>query len=108
MAKLQTQSTPAYSFTAESVQALFTSHYNGINANVSNYGKHRLYSFKVWRSGELIHYFVPCKDPNGVATMVDICYNAALIIDGTFTAGPEGHYYDDKLFRPAGTVYYIL
>jgi hypothetical protein len=40
--------------------------------------------------------------------MVDICYNAALTTDGTFTAGPEGHYYDDKLFRPTGMVIYIL
>ena len=99
LAKLQTQSTPAYSFTADSVLALFTSHYNGINANVSNYGKHRLYSLKVWRNGEIFHYFVPCKDPSGNATMVDICDNpATLTRSGTFTAGEEGHYYDDSLF----------
>ena len=99
LAELQTQSTPAYSFTADSVLALFTSHYNGINANVSNYGKHRLYSLKVWRSGELIHYFVPCKDSSNNATMVDICDNpATLTRSGTFTAGEEGHYYDDSLF----------
>ena len=96
---LQTQSTPAYSYTAGSVLALFTSHNNGINANVANYGKHRLYSFKVWRSGDLIHYFVPCKDANGAATLVDICDDpATLTKSGTFTAGQEGHYYDDTLF----------
>ena len=33
---------------------------------------------------------------------------ATLTREGTFTAGPDGHYYDDMLFRPAGTVYYIL
>ena len=96
---LQTQSTPAYSYIAGSVLALFASHHTGINANVSNYGKHRLYSFKVWRSGDLIHYFVPCKDSGGVATLVDICGNpATLTKSGNFTAGGEGHYYDDTLF----------
>ena len=102
--------TPISNFIAAGNRMVLFAVYSGatIDANRGNYGKHRLYSLKVWSSGKLIHYFVPCKDPNGVATMVDICYNAALTIDGTFTAGPEGHYYDDKLFRPAGTVYYIL
>ena len=79
---------------------LFYSYYDGPNndKNDSNYGKHRLYSFKVWRSGELIHYFVPCKDSSGAATMVDICNNpATLTKSGTFTAGNDGHYYDDSL-----------
>ena len=97
---LQSQNTPAYSFTAGSALQLFASHYNGVNGNLGNYGKHRLYSFKVWRSGELIHYFVPCKDSGGNATMVDICANpATLTKGGAFTAGPEGHYYDDSLFN---------
>lgn len=67
-------------------------------------------TFKVWYSGKLVHYFVPCiKASSGKATMVDICDDpATLTREGTFTAGPEGHYYDDMLFRPAGTVYYIL
>ena len=96
---LDSQDTPAYSYTAGSVLALFTSHYNGTKSNVGNYGKHKLYSFKVWRSGVLIHYFVPCKDANGVATLVDICDNpATLTKDGTFSAGSDGHYYDDSLF----------
>ncbi|MBO4708943.1 MAG: hypothetical protein J5727_04105, partial [Kiritimatiellae bacterium] len=96
---LQSQDATAYSFTAGSVLALFASHHTGINANVSNYGKHKLYSFKVWRSGELIHYFVPCKDSGGAATLVDICDNpATLTKSGTFTAGPAGHYFDDSLF----------
>ena len=98
-AVLQTQSTPAFSFTAGSALALFASHHSGINANLANYGKHKLYSFKVWRSGDLIHYFVPCKDANGAATLVDICDNpATLTKSGTFTAGDEGHYYDDSAF----------
>ena len=96
---LQSHSTTSYSFTPGSVLALFASHYNGINSGVGNYGKQKLYSFKVWRSGTLIHYFVPCKDANGAATLVDICDNpATLTKTGTFTAGPGGHYYDDSLF----------
>ena len=83
--------TPVIGFTAAGDRMVLFAVYSGgtIDTYPGNYGKHRLYSFKVWRSGELIHYFVPCKDPNGVATMVDICYNAALTTDGTFTAGPE-------------------
>lgn len=83
---------------------LFASHANTLDAGLGNWGKHRLYSFKVWQSGELIHYFVPCKDANGVATMVDICDNPATLTlayynnTGAFTAGPEGHYYDDSYF----------
>ena len=78
---------------------LFASYWNGTGNNLDNYGKNKLYSFKVWRSGNLIHYFVPCKDSNNVATMVDICDNpATLTKSGTFTAGGEGHYFDDTLF----------
>ncbi|MBO4709613.1 MAG: hypothetical protein J5727_07540 [Kiritimatiellae bacterium] len=79
---------------------LFASYTGAVGSGTTfgNYGKHRLYSFKVWRSGELIHYFVPCKDSGGDATMVDICANpATLTKGGTFTAGQEGHYYDDSL-----------
>ena len=98
---LQTQDTPAYPFTVGSAMELFASHYNGINANLGNYGKHRLYSFKVWRSGKLIHYFVPCKNSAGAATLVDVCENPATMTKaGTFSAGGEGHYYDDSVFGP--------
>ena len=87
------------SFAAGGPIMLFASYWNGTGNNLDNYGKNKLYSFKVWRSGDLIHYFVPCKDGNGVATMVDICDNpATLTKSGTFTAGPEGHFYDDSLF----------
>ena len=87
------------SFTAGGPISLFASYWNGTGNNVDHYGKHRLYSFKVWRSGELIHYFVPCKDSNGAATLVDICFSpATLIKSGTFGAGREGHFYDDSLF----------
>ena len=88
-------------FTAGGPVTLFASYVNGTGNSVDNWGKHRLYSFKVWRSDELIHYFVPCMDSLGNPTMVDICDNpATLTRSGTFTAGDPGHYYDDSLFSP--------
>jgi hypothetical protein len=91
---------------------LFASHQNGIDNSLNNWGKHKLYSFKVWRSGELIHYFVPCKDAKDVVTMYDICDNPATLTvkyaaaapadSRVFTAGPEGHYYDDSFFNTDG------
>ena len=88
---------------------LFASHVNTLDAGLGNWGKHRLYSFKVWRSGELIHYFVPCTNATGVATMVDICDNPATLTlayngTGAFAAGPEGHYYDDSPFYTGGNL----
>ena len=78
--------------------ALFASYYDGTDNHKDYYGKQKLYSFKVWRSGELIHYFVPCKDLSDNATMVDLCENpATLTRSGTFSAGTAGHYYDDSL-----------
>ena len=104
--------TPVADFNAAgNVMVLFAVYSgNSINANKGNYGKHRLYSFKVWRSDVLIHDFVPCRDPNGVATMVDVCYNAALDRAGTFTAGPEGSFVDKSLFpgsRPKGFAIFV-
>ena len=91
---------PNFTATGTALQ-LFASHANTLDGGVGNLGAHRLYSFKVWQSGELIHYFVPCKDANDVVTMYDICDNPAtltLASSGAFTAGPEGHYYDDSYF----------
>ncbi|MBO4708432.1 MAG: hypothetical protein J5727_01490, partial [Kiritimatiellae bacterium] len=88
-------------FTCGGPITLFSAYYNGTGNNVGDWAQHRLYGFKVWRDGELIHYFVPCKDSNNVATMVDICDNPATLTNdgaGTFTAGPEGHFFDDSLF----------
>ena len=87
---------------------LFASHQNGIDSSLNNWGKHKLYSFKVWRSDELIHYFVPCIDANGVVTMYDICADPATLTvksstaGKVFTAGPAGHYYDDSFFNTDG------
>ena len=97
-------------FTATGTQLqLFASHANTLDAGLGNWGKHRLYSVKVWRSGEIFHYFVPCTNASGVATMVDICDNPATLTlayngTGAFTPGPEGHYYDDSLFFTGGNL----
>lgn len=94
----------APTFTVGSPLALFASHSSGMN-NPGNYGTFKLYSFKVWRSDKLIHYFVPCKDTNGAATLVDICDNpATLTKDGTFTAGGEGHYFS---WPSSGTIIFV-
>jgi len=78
---------------------LFMGYRSKPTSNIGNYGQFRLYSFKVWRSGELIHYFVPCKDSDDMATLVDICDNpATLTAIGGFTAGNEGHFFDDSFF----------
>ena len=86
-------------YTAGGPVVLFSAYYSGTDKNVGDWGKHRLYSFKVWRSGSLIHYFVPCKDSSDNPTMVDICANpATMTSEGNFTAGAEGHFYDDLPF----------
>lgn len=93
--------TPVDSFTEAGGPAVLFASYTGTpGSSFDNYGQYRLYSFKVWRSGELIHYFVPCKDSGGVATMVDICDNPATLTasGGTFFAGPAGHLFDDSPF----------
>ena len=87
---------------------LFASHSPDVEHGLGNWGKYRLYSFKVWRSGELIHYFVPCKDAYDVVTMYDICDTPATLTvksstaGKVFAAGPEGHYYDDSFFNING------
>ena len=89
----------AADFVPDNPLALFCSYVDDTETTLTNYGKQKLYSFKVWRSEDLIHYFVPCKNPAGVAVMVDLCANPAeLDVLGNFTAGPEGHFYDDLLF----------
>lgn len=46
-------------YTAGGPITLFYSYKNGTGNSPGNYGKFKLYSFKVWRSGALIHDFVP-------------------------------------------------
>lgn len=89
-------------FNAGGPVVLFASYYNGTDKNLGNWSKHKLYSFKVWRLGKLIHYFVPCKDSSGKGALVDLCDSpATLTVDGTFTAGGEGHFFEDSYFAHA-------
>ena len=89
----------AADFAPDNPLSLFYSYVGDTESSMTNFGKQKLYSFKVWRSGKLIHYFVPCKNPAGVAVMVDLCANPAeLDVLGNFTAGPEGHFYEDSIF----------
>ena len=77
--------------------ALFASYYDGTDNHNDFYGKQKLYSFKIWKSGVLIHNFVPCKDGSGNPTLADVCDNpATLTRTGTFTAGRVVHYSDDN------------
>ena len=97
----------AVSFTAAGGPMVLFASYSMSGDNLTgwnNYGRYRLYSVKVWRSNELIHYFVPCKNPDGKGTLVDICDNPTWfsINTLTFTAGPEGHFFDDSFFNTDG------
>lgn len=89
-------------FNAGGPVVLFASYYDGTDNHLGNWSKHKLYSFKVWRLGKLIHYFVPCKDSSGKGALVDLCDSpATLTVDGTFTAGGEGHFFEDSYFAHA-------
>lgn len=67
---------------------LFAAYAGGTGSNKNFWADYRLFSFKVWRSGALIHDFVPCKDPDGIVGMVDVCANpATLTVEGTFGSG---------------------
>ena len=85
------QYTKVGDFTTGGPLVLFAAYTDGVDNSVRYFGSHRLYSFKVWRDGALIHDFVPCVDDKGVAKMVDICDNpATLTHEGTFIAGLDG------------------
>jgi len=73
-------------------------------------GSHRLYSFKVYRSGTLIHDLVPVKDANGKATLYDNVESPMTLTHhgGDLTAGPEvvtdGFTVANNLSNIAGTL----
>lgn len=58
--------------------------------NLSFCGTIRLYSFKVYRNGELIHDYVPVKDDQSNATLWDACGSSTItkVGNGTLSAGP--------------------
>ena len=70
----QTQThTSATDYTAGGPITLFASYYNGTGKNLGNYGKHKLYSFKVWHSDTLIHNLVPAvRDTDSKPGLYDV------------------------------------
>lgn len=77
-------------YTAGGPLMLFASYYNGTGSNLANYGKHKLYSFKVWRSGTLIHDLVPAVcDSDSKKGLYDITADKFYAGTGTFTMGEE-------------------
>ena len=89
-AVLQTQDTPAYSYTAGSPLMLFASrtYNNGTSGTPTNYGKHKLYSFKVWRSGTLIHNLVPAvRESDAKKGLYDVVANKFYVGSDSFKMG---------------------
>ena len=77
-------------YTAGNPLMLFGCYHNLTTQNLGDYADIKLYSFKVWRKGELIHNFIPCMDANGAATLYDAGTSPCTFSkSGTFTAGPE-------------------
>ncbi len=73
---------------------LFASYYNGTSKNLGNYSNHKLYAFKIYRNGTLIHDYVPCRDADGNATLYDDVPSdqSTLTRTGTFAEGPVAEY----------------
>ena len=70
---------------------IFYSYMGDTGNSKGNYGNHKLYSFKIYRSGSLIHDYVPCKDGTGKAMLVDVCDNPSTITcSGTIIPGEDG------------------
>lgn len=86
----------AATFTAGSKLQLFCSHYNGQNANLGNYAKSKLYSFKVWdENRNLVCNLVPAKkSENSALGLYDLVSDTFYTNDGTgnFIAGPTKNF----------------
>ena len=75
-------------FTAGGPLMLFASYCNGTGNNLGNYGKHKLYSFNVWRSGTLIHNLVPAvRGSDSAKGLYDIKADKFYPGSGSFTMG---------------------
>ena len=73
-------------YTAGGPLVLFASYYNGVGNNLGNYGKFKLYSFKVWRSGALIHDLVPALRLSDYKSgLYDVAADKFYAGTGTFT-----------------------
>ena len=84
-------------YTAGGPITLFYSYKNGTGNSPGNYGKFKLYSFKVWRSGDLIHNLVPAKrNSDSREGLYDVAANKFYAGTGSFTmGGVEFFHYDD-------------
>lgn len=84
------QYTSAAGFTkTDGPMTIFASYYDGTDNNKDNYSNYKLYSFRIWRNGELIHNLVPAKDATGAATLCDVSDTPMTITkEGAFIAGP--------------------
>ena len=83
-------STQAYTYTAGSPLMLFASrtYNNGTSSTPTNYGKFTLYSFKVWRSGTLIHDLVPAvRESDAKKGLYDVVANKFYVGSDSFKMG---------------------
>ena len=75
-------------YTAGGKLMLFASYYDGEDSNLGNYGAFKLYSLKVWHSGELIHDLVPATQASDSAVgLYDVKAEKFYAATGTFTMG---------------------
>lgn len=83
----------AATFTAGGPLTLFYSYYNGVNNNLANYAKIKLYSFKVWNdTGVMIANLIPCyRKSNGDIGLYNIMDDTFYtnIGTGTFSKGND-------------------
>ena len=89
---------------------LFASYISGDPANTpNNLGTHRLYSFKVWRSGELIRDFVPAsRDSDSNCGVYDRVAGRFYSSIGAFTAGDACAGYDPAWIEvQSGFAFYV-
>lgn len=79
----------AATYTAGSKLQLMASHYNGIDANIGNYAKMKLYRFSVWDAdGELVGNFIPCyRRSDNVAGLYDTVEGGFYTNSGSGTLG---------------------
>lgn len=79
----------AATYTAGSKLQLMASHYNGIDANLGNYAKMKLYRFSVWNAdGELVGNFIPCyRRSDNMAGLYDTVEGGFYTNSGSGTLG---------------------
>lgn len=67
-------------------------YYKKTEDNFTSRSRLRIYDFKVWRSGVLLHHWIPARTDAGVVTLYDAVDGAALVPGclpgGAFRAGP--------------------